>query len=290
LWLGIERRFRADARSLLSVGPRSMPIAICEINGRKKEMRPHSGRMRRIERKHGAHRLRRASCAHRTLANTASRHDSFACGPRNEGGNLVHFQRNSMPRTTLLLTLSALLLAPAMGRAQRIDDDAHDRAVEQLDRWREAQRGSLRGESQARPASSAAAYGDAGCGLGSLVFGNQAGVVQVLAATTNGTSASQTFGITSGTSNCAPVAFAEGTKVFVEANREVVAKEISRGSGESIGALAVINGCRDVRGVGAALQREFASIFPSEQATSAQVTAGILRTLYADPALGCGKG
>ena len=42
-----------------------------------------------------------------------------------------------------------------------------------------------------------------GCGLGSLVIKDQSTVMlQVLAATTNGTSGSQTFGITSGTSNC----------------------------------------------------------------------------------------
>src|SRR3569832_2714255 len=47
------------------------------------------------------------------------------------------------------------------------------------------------------------AYGSAGCGLGSIVFGSQPGFIQILAATTNGTFASQTFGITSGTSDCA---------------------------------------------------------------------------------------
>ena len=50
----------------------------------------------------------------------------------------------------------------------------------------------------------AAGYGDAGCGLGSIVFGSEQGGVQVLAATTNGTFYSQTFGITTGTSNCNP--------------------------------------------------------------------------------------
>src|SRR5512144_2103362 len=105
------------------------------------------------------------------------------------------------------------------------------------------------------------AYGAAGCGLGSLVFGNQPGMVQVLAATTNGTFGSQTFGITSGTSNCRSGAFAQGTKNFVEANREVVAKDTSRGSGEAIGALAVINSCADSAKVGAALQKNFATIF-----------------------------
>src|SRR5574337_299888 len=119
-------------------------------------------------------------------------------------------------------------------------------------------------------------YGAAGCGLGSLVFGNQAGGVQILAATTNGTFGSQTFGITSGTSNCGPGLMAMGTKNFVEANREVLAKDISRGEGEAIGALAVINTCSDSRAVGAALQKSFSTIFPTEGATSDEVTAAIL--------------
>ena len=46
----------------------------------------------------------------------------------------------------------------------------------------------------------AAGYGAAGCGLGSMVFGSKPGAEQVVAATTNGTFGSQTFGITFGTS------------------------------------------------------------------------------------------
>lgn len=47
-----------------------------------------------------------------------------------------------------------------------------------------------------------AQYGMDGCGLGSIVFGNDNGTLkQVIAATLNGTGM-QTFGITSGTSNC----------------------------------------------------------------------------------------
>ncbi len=133
-------------------------------------------------------------------------------------------------------------------------------------------------------------YGAAGCGLGSLAFGNQPGGVQVLAATTNGTFGNQTFGITTGTSNCGPGLLAMGTKNFVEANREALAKDAARGEGEAIGAIAVINQCRDLRGVGAALQRDFRAIFPSEQATSEEVTQAILRTLQSDPSLGCGRG
>ncbi len=132
-------------------------------------------------------------------------------------------------------------------------------------------------------------YGAAGCGLGSLVFGNQPGAVQILAATTNGTFGSQTFGITTGTSNCGPGMMASGTKNFVEANREVLAKDISRGTGEAIGALAVINSCGDSSKVGAALQKNFSAIFPTESATSDEVTDAILKTLHSDASLGCGR-
>ncbi len=132
-------------------------------------------------------------------------------------------------------------------------------------------------------------YGTAGCGLGSLAFGNTPGGVQILASTTNGLFGTQTFGITSGTSNCGPGAFAMGTKNFVEANREVLAKDISRGEGEAIGALTVINSCVDSRAVGTALQKNFTAIFPTEMASSDEVTAAILKTLHADKSLGCGR-
>ena len=132
-------------------------------------------------------------------------------------------------------------------------------------------------------------YGTAGCGLGSLAFGNTPGGVQILAATTNSLFGSQTFGITTGTSNCGPGLFAMGTKNFVEANREALAKDISRGTGEAIGALTVINACQDSAKVGAALQRNFGAIFPSDQVSNDDVTKVILETLHSDASLGCGR-
>jgi hypothetical protein len=133
-------------------------------------------------------------------------------------------------------------------------------------------------------------YGAAGCGLGSMAFGNQPGLVQVLAATTNGTVFSQTFGITTGTSNCGAGMIAQGTKNFVEANREVLAKDMSRGQGETIGALTVMAGCSDSRAVGAALQSNFDQIFPSETAASEEIAKALLKTLSADKSLGCQLG
>ena len=133
-------------------------------------------------------------------------------------------------------------------------------------------------------------YGAAGCGLGSMAFGDQPGAVQVLAATTNGLFGSQTFGITTGTSNCGPGMMAAGTRNLVETNRVALAKDAARGSGETIGALAVINRCQDSAAVGAALQARFKGIFASEQATTDEVTEAILRTLHEDRSLGCGRG
>ena len=45
-------------------------------------------------------------------------------------------------------------------------------------------------------------YGMAGCGLGSILFGAKPGKIQILSGTTNGIYGNQTFGISSGTSNC----------------------------------------------------------------------------------------
>jgi hypothetical protein len=133
-------------------------------------------------------------------------------------------------------------------------------------------------------------YGTAGCGLGSMAFGDQPGAIQILAATINGIMGNQTFGITFGTSNCGPSILAEGTRKFVEANRELLAKDMARGGGESIGALTVLHGCADSRAVGAALQARFPVVFPSGSVSDAEVADAILETLRADPSLGCGRG
>ena len=80
--------------------------------------------------------------------------------------------------------------------------------------------GSHAGTVQAQPGN----YGDAGCGLGSILFGAKPGFVQVFAATTNGTFGSQTFGITTGTSNCGGGGGGTPTaRNYVETNREAAA-------------------------------------------------------------------
>ena len=136
----------------------------------------------------------------------------------------------------------------------------------------------------------AGGYGTAGCGLGSMVFGSQPGIIQVLAATTNGTFASQTFGITTGTSNCGSTGGGTAsTKAFIDANREALAKDISRGQGETIANLSTLAGCSDAAAVGAELQKNFSSIFPNASVPNDQVGDSVISTLKADAALSCHK-
>jgi len=99
---------------------------------------------------------------------------------------------------------------------------------------------------QAGTSALAVGYGPAGCGLGSVVFGSEPGFQQVFAATTNGTSGNQTFGISSGTSNCVPASKAQafnGQREFLGLNLSSVAKESAQGDGETLRAFATTLGC-----------------------------------------------
>ncbi|MGE8723294.1 DUF3015 domain-containing protein [Leptospira terpstrae] len=89
-------------------------------------------------------------------------------------------------------------------------------------------------------------YGMAGCGLGSMISVWKNDIGQVLAATTNGSLSSQTFGITSGTSNCTNdgiVRADRAQEVFVTYNEEPLELETTSGNGERIQAFASLLGC-----------------------------------------------
>ena len=139
------------------------------------------------------------------------------------------------------------------------------------------------------PAFAAPTYGAAGCGVGSLIFGNKPGLVQVLAATTNGILGNQTFGISTGTLGCETAPGLAGATIFIEGNREALAKDISRGSGETLTNLSTLAGCKDPSAVGASLQKQFAVIFPSATTPTQQVSSSILSTLKSEPKLACSK-
>ena len=127
-------------------------------------------------------------------------------------------------------------------------------------------------------------YGAAGCGLGSMVFGNEEGPVQIFAATTNNTFFPQTFAISTGTSNCAKSAKFAGTdrlNEFVVANMDNIAKNIAMGHGESLDTLAELIGISaDQRpSIYAKLQANFSSIFTSEKVEAADVVDHIISVI-----------
>jgi hypothetical protein len=126
-------------------------------------------------------------------------------------------------------------------------------------------------------ASSAAAfaadYGSAGCGLGSLVFKENDGT-QILAATTNGTFGSQTFGITFGTSNCnakGMVKVSMARESYIEANYKDLSRESATGKGEYVTNLASLYGYTPANSWQFAqlLQKNHTAIFAANDAKTA---------------------
>ena len=91
----------------------------------------------------------------------------------------------------------------------------------------------------------AAGYGAAGCGLGSMVFADSPGIIQIFAATTNGIFGNQTFGITAGTSNCAEGGASASLmqEHFVALNQSSLSRDMAAGSGEYLSAFSVLMGC-----------------------------------------------
>ena len=120
-----------------------------------------------------------------------------------------------------------------------------------------------------------------GCGLGSMIIKNQnSTMLQAIAATTNGTSGSQTFGITSGTSNCnKPNNFVSNDKLnkFVEDNMDELALDISAGKGETLETVAKLMNVENNSEFSAKLQANFSNIYSSQNVTSANVIDSIAK-------------
>ncbi|MCE3010335.1 MAG: DUF3015 domain-containing protein [Proteobacteria bacterium] len=136
----------------------------------------------------------------------------------------------------------------------------------------------------------AKSYGDAGCGLGSVIFGNEKGFSQIFAATTNGTSGNQTFGISSGTSNCVDQGAMKGARavpVFIEMNKAALAKDAARGQGETIANLANLLGCNS-SALGQTLKSQYNNIFVETGMNPQAIEAGINSAISANKAQACG--
>lgn len=120
-----------------------------------------------------------------------------------------------------------------------------------------------------------------GCGLGSMVFeGNDGLISQVSAATTNGTFGNQTFGITSGTSNCEQFkTFTSNEKIntFVAENMDSLAKDIARGQGEYLDTFAALIAVPESKKTElyALLQANFSKIYTSDTVSNLDVLRNI---------------
>lgn len=118
-------------------------------------------------------------------------------------------------------------------------------------------------------------YGMAGCGLGSVVMGPKGS--QISAYTTNGTSGTQLYGITTGTSNCQPDrrgAMSEAQESFMFSNYATLSKEMAQGSGTTLAGLAHVLGCgeTDQAAFNKVAQTEHRKIFSSPGAVAALET------------------
>lgn len=124
-----------------------------------------------------------------------------------------------------------------------------------------------------------------GCGLGSMAWRGQSGIIpQSLAITTNGM-ASNTIGVTLGTSGCDPNGRITGGTgkmmlAFLEDNMEQFAMEAAAGKGETIETLAGIMNV-DSSVLGEQVQRNFAYIFSSDDVEAADVTLKVMEVANA---------
>jgi len=127
------------------------------------------------------------------------------------------------------------------------------------------------------------ARSNTGCGLGSMLFENNGDdkvVLQTFQATTNGIYGNQTFGITSGTSNCQqPKNFVSNPQLneFMVANMDNLARDIAQGRGETLDAFAELLGVPTEKRPEfySQLQSGFAKIFTSPGVQMASVMDNI---------------
>ncbi|MFI5347224.1 MAG: DUF3015 family protein [Elusimicrobiota bacterium] len=128
---------------------------------------------------------------------------------------------------------------------------------------------------------------DAGCGLGSQIFKDNEPVHQILAATTNGTVCSQTFGITTGTLGCTSGGLIKASKereVFTATNFRALELELAAGSGQYSASLAALSGCK-AEPFAAFAKARYEKILPTDKTTAAELLNNLDRELSSDPAM-----
>lgn len=109
-------------------------------------------------------------------------------------------------------------------------------------------------------------YGMAGCGLGSLAFNDQPGMIQVFAATVNNLVSPQTSAITSGTSGCYDKGSSAAKIDYIETNKVSLKEDAARGQGETLEGLITLLGCKEQPVIKNEIKNNYKSIFEQDSA------------------------
>lgn len=129
-----------------------------------------------------------------------------------------------------------------------------------------------------------------GCGWGSMLFEGSSGTPShVVAATTNGTSGNNTFGMTSGTNGCdtSQTLDYKGTSAVVFHNMDRLSNDIAKGEGEILDTVASVMGIdsADVPTFKRVLHENFDAIYPNSDVTSDQVMEAMITVMEKDQSL-----
>lgn len=122
----------------------------------------------------------------------------------------------------------------------------------------------------------------AGCGLGYVLLSNKENskVLQIVGATTNGTSGNQTFGITSGTSGCTEdgaVKIVKAAEVYAEVNLDSLRREMASGEGEYVRTFASLLGASDknISQLVTVFHSQYASLFPTTGTSTSELLSSL---------------
>jgi len=134
-----------------------------------------------------------------------------------------------------------------------------------------------------------ASAGGAGCGWGNALFEGQAGPgPHILAATTNGTSGNNTFGMTTGTNGCdVSGKLNYSGKSMLASVMDEFSEDVAKGHGEALTAVSVAMGVQPAdRAKFAQLTHDnFSTLFPNQDVTAEQVYSSLQQVMKTDAQL-----
>ncbi|EKF76132.1 hypothetical protein A11A3_01520 [Alcanivorax hongdengensis A-11-3] len=137
----------------------------------------------------------------------------------------------------------------------------------------------------------AVAPGGPGCGWGNMLFEGKSGMpMHLLATIVNGTSGNATFGMTTGTNGCdtsGSLTYSGQSLLAMNGVMEEVAQDMATGQGEALTALSMSMGIpsQDRDHFNAVMHENFASIFPNQDVTAADVMTHINQVMQKDSTL-----